>query len=264
MITRTTDELRRYDLFKLIVLLILIALLICLLLGLPQVLFGVAAAPTPTRIAGVEPSPTSAPRLPPSPTAAGITLEAPSVTSPQAGAALTDGNVRLTGAGAPGARVQILVNGQMAGETVVGPDGNWSLNVDLGRPGDYQISARAVEANGNSGPASNPIAVSLAAPTPTIKSTNTPIPASPTATAPTATLTPQPTPTSASTSIPSGLNCVGAHGVDQGQFWIVGDCDTLSHISRRTGIPLDTLIKANPQLQDPDLIFPGQRISLPR
>lgn len=39
--------------------------------------------------------------------------------------------------------------------------------------------------------------------------------------------------------------------------------DTLWAIARANGVPLQQLIEANPQIQNPDLIFPGQRINLP-
>ncbi len=248
MTTRATDELRRYDLVKLIVLLILIALLLCLVFGLPQAWVGTAPAPTPTTIAQVKPSATSAPPL------TQATLATPSITSPKTGDVLTDDRVTVTGISLSGSTVQLLVNSQLAGATTVGADGNWALEVNFGQPGNYEISAQAVDASGQPGPASSPVTVSLAPPTsvaPTATST------------PTAAL-PTPTPTLTPTLLPSGLKCSGPPGTDQGEFWLVADCDTLSYISRRTGIPLDKLIKANPQIKDPDLIFPDQRIILPR
>jgi LysM repeat protein len=39
--------------------------------------------------------------------------------------------------------------------------------------------------------------------------------------------------------------------------------DTLSDIAARHGVSLQALIDANPQLADPDVIFPGQRLALP-
>jgi nucleoid-associated protein YgaU len=46
--------------------------------------------------------------------------------------------------------------------------------------------------------------------------------------------------------------------------WIVGECDTLHRISELTGIPFAVLVAANPQIADPNIIFPGQVINLPR
>jgi len=39
--------------------------------------------------------------------------------------------------------------------------------------------------------------------------------------------------------------------------------DTLWAIARANGVPLQQLIDANPQIQNPDLIFPGQRVNVP-
>ncbi len=40
-----------------------------------------------------------------------------------------------------------------------------------------------------------------------------------------------------------------------------GDC--LWNIARRNGVSLNALIRANPQIKNPDLIYPGQTISIP-
>jgi spore coat assembly protein SafA len=47
------------------------------------------------------------------------------------------------------------------------------------------------------------------------------------------------------------------------QIYRVVSGDTMYEIARRFGITLDTLIEANPQISDPNLIFPGQEICLP-
>ncbi|WP_088554756.1 PGRP and LysM peptidoglycan-binding domain-containing protein [Calderihabitans maritimus] len=45
--------------------------------------------------------------------------------------------------------------------------------------------------------------------------------------------------------------------------YVVQPGDTLSSIARRFNISLALLIAANPQISDPDLIFPGQIINIP-
>jgi nucleoid-associated protein YgaU len=69
-------------------------------------------------------------------------------------------------------------------------------------------------------------------------------------------------PTASPTSLPT--TCVGPEGQDLGNRYIVGACDTLIQISRLTGVSLQALIAANPDIQDPDLIFPGQVVVVPR
>jgi spore coat assembly protein SafA len=48
-----------------------------------------------------------------------------------------------------------------------------------------------------------------------------------------------------------------------GRPYTVQSGDTLFEIARRNGLPLSVLIAANPQICDPDLIFPGQTIYIP-
>lgn len=48
-----------------------------------------------------------------------------------------------------------------------------------------------------------------------------------------------------------------------GEAYVVGMCDTLTHIARLYGISLRTLVAANPQVSNPDLIFPGEVIIIP-
>ncbi|NLC53348.1 MAG: LysM peptidoglycan-binding domain-containing protein [Firmicutes bacterium] len=49
----------------------------------------------------------------------------------------------------------------------------------------------------------------------------------------------------------------------QGQLYTVVAGDTLFFIAQRFGVSLSALIAANPQITDPDLIFPGQVICVP-
>ena len=39
--------------------------------------------------------------------------------------------------------------------------------------------------------------------------------------------------------------------------------DTLWGIAGRYGVPLTTLIAANPQIKNPNLIYPGDRVNIP-
>ncbi|UNC91782.1 SafA/ExsA family spore coat assembly protein [Candidatus Contubernalis alkaliaceticus] len=47
------------------------------------------------------------------------------------------------------------------------------------------------------------------------------------------------------------------------RFVIVQKGDTLFKIAQREGVSLDALIRANPQIKDPNLIFPGQKVFIP-
>lgn len=48
------------------------------------------------------------------------------------------------------------------------------------------------------------------------------------------------------------------------RVYIVQQGDTLFKIAKRFSVTLDALIKANPQIKDPDVIFPGQKILIPQ
>ncbi|MBO8127541.1 MAG: SafA/ExsA family spore coat assembly protein, partial [Firmicutes bacterium] len=49
-----------------------------------------------------------------------------------------------------------------------------------------------------------------------------------------------------------------------GFIYTVQSGDTMFRIAQRFGVSLDALIEANPQITDPNRIFPGQRICVPR
>jgi LysM repeat protein len=88
-------------------------------------------------------------------------------------------------------------------------------------------------------------------------------------TAPTNTQQPTPTftlaPTLTPTVVPVGTACppYGARGTDLGATYITVYCDTLSNIAESTGVSLEALIKANPQIPDPNLIFSGNVVVIP-
>ncbi|MCP4420794.1 MAG: LysM peptidoglycan-binding domain-containing protein [Chloroflexi bacterium] len=52
-------------------------------------------------------------------------------------------------------------------------------------------------------------------------------------------------------------------GIDQGDTYIVGLCEWLVKIANRLGIEYEALIGVNPQIGEPNLIYPGQVINLP-
>ena len=51
--------------------------------------------------------------------------------------------------------------------------------------------------------------------------------------------------------------------VREARYIMVTAGDTLWAIARRNGIPLRALIKANPGIKNPNLIFPGEKVKLP-
>jgi LysM repeat protein len=83
--------------------------------------------------------------------------------------------------------------------------------------------------------------------------------------APTFTLAPTRTLAPTATLIAVGTACppYGARGEDLGSTYITVYCDTLSNIAERTGVSLQSLIAANPQIPNPNLIFSGNVVIIP-
>jgi len=124
---RSPEEIRRYDLMKLGVLLLLFALLFLTWFATrdngPLDLSGetettvaeaTAAGDGLTREPGTMPAPTLAP---------------PAITAPAG--PLPPGTVTLSGVAGPGAQVRVLADGQPLGLASAGVDGAWSLTTDL-------------------------------------------------------------------------------------------------------------------------------------
>jgi protein involved in polysaccharide export with SLBB domain len=141
--------------------------------------------------------------------------------------AQTAGAVTLSGTGTPGTMVEVFVDGKSVGKVKVGSNGKWSLKTNL-TAGTPKITLTALDGNGKTMATSNPTAITV----------------------------------NAAQAGGGGGGC-GGRGSQNGGVWTVDGCDTLALISRDTGIPLQDLIENNPQISDPNLIYPGQEIVLP-
>lgn len=133
---RTADEIRRYDLMKLGVLLLLILLLILTWLATREA--GVldtpgAAEPTAVAEATLEREPGTMPAP---------TLALPSVDVPVG--RLTPGAVTLSGHAGAGAQVALLADGRPLGLATAGVDGAWALTTDL-PAGQHTITVQTLD-----------------------------------------------------------------------------------------------------------------------
>ena len=61
----------------------------------------------------------------------------------------------------------------------------------------------------------------------------------------------------------SGGGTAGSAGREYSAVYTVKKGDTLWGIARRYGVPLTALIAANPQIKNPNLIYPGNRVNIP-
>jgi hypothetical protein len=75
---------------------------------------------------------------------------------------LVGGPISLSGTGAPGTTVEVLIDGSPIGAAVVGADGRWTLDTGLG-PGPSTIVVRALDASGAAVAESEPLTVNVAA-----------------------------------------------------------------------------------------------------
>ena len=129
-----------------------------------------------------------------------------------------------------------MVDGQPAGTATVGADGRWTITATLAA-GQRRLSVDALDAAGQ-------VAASSAEAVLTVSAAAAATPA----------------PTVGAACRPGDPN---AYGVDQGKVWLVDRCATMTIIARQNGIALNDQIAATPQVLDPDLIYPGQLITLP-
>jgi len=151
----TAEEIRRYDLMKLGVLLLLILLLLLTWVATRDqsgLLSDAGDEPAATSVA--EGSETENPVAIPPETTLGI----PSVNLPAE--PLQPGSVTLSGTAEPGAQVVILVNGAPAAAATAGVDGNWSATLDL-PAGTYTVQARTMDNVGGVAAESEAVAITV-------------------------------------------------------------------------------------------------------
>jgi nucleoid-associated protein YgaU len=89
---------------------------------------------------------------------------------------VTPGKVELTGAGAPGSEVEVVVDGQVVGKTTVDRDGKWSISVELPEAKDYEVSVQGVDASGKVIAVSEATVIALVAPVATEEASASVIP----------------------------------------------------------------------------------------
>lgn len=150
---RSEEEVRHYDLLKLGVLLLLLALLTLTWFvtrdlqtaELTGDALPVATLPAEEAPGVAQPSQPAEPVVP--------VIDLPT-------GALTAGGVTLSGTAAPGSQIAILANDQPVGMATTGVDGSWAARVDL-PPGDYAIRVQAVDSVGAIAGVSEPMTITV-------------------------------------------------------------------------------------------------------
>ena len=134
--------------------------------------------------------------------------------------------VKLSGTGAPGAEIEIVEDGKVIGKAVVAADGTWSYSYTPAA-GEHTLLVRAA---GDTSLASASQKFSMPAP---------------------------------ATAAPPATSGECGVGEDRGTTYVVARCEYMSLIAKRVGVTLAALIAANPEVTNPDLIYPGQILNLP-
>jgi len=148
------------------------------------------------------------------------------IREPADGATLQSGELVLSGIGTPGAEIEILDNGVVIGTAVVSDDGSWSFALEP-EPGNHEYGVRGVGDESVAGS----VMTTVEAP---VTETST-----------------------------VGVCANPKPGIDQGATYVVGECEWLIRIANRLEIEYDSLISVNPQIKNPNIIYPGQIINLP-
>jgi hypothetical protein len=184
----------------------------------------VVPTPAPTPT----PTPTSAPTPAPTPS-----IPAPAITFPADKDVLRAGPIGLRGTGAAEYEIEVLDNEAVAGSTAVSDDGTWRFDYELSE-GDHTLVARVASAPDVT---SEPVRI-LAIP----GEIECPLVAPP-----------------AESKCPPDPPA----GEDQGDTWVVGWCETLGLIAKRTGVTVQEIMAVNPEICNPNLIVEGQVLRLP-
>ena len=155
--TRTAEEIRRFDLMKLGVLLLLIVLLfLTWLVTRGDGALDLVAEAEATAVAEATAAAGGLTREPG--TVVVPTLAAPVITSP--GGPLAPEGLTLSGLAGPGALVQLLADGQPLGQTSAGVDGVWSLTAAL-PAGQHTLVAQTLDNVGSVVAESTPLTITV-------------------------------------------------------------------------------------------------------
>jgi hypothetical protein len=170
-------------------------------------------------------------------------VAAPAFTSPAGGETIAGGTVELAGTGQPGAEIEILDQGEVIGTVIVQDDGTWAYMHDV-EPGAHELAVRNA---GDDASTSAVMRVDIVA--------ETTEPAGEVALS-------EEGVDFATMEVDCSLGDA-PEGIDRGDTYIVAPCEYMGLIAARAGVTLKDLIAANPDVEDPALIFPGQVLNLP-
>ena len=159
---------------------------------------------------------------------AGFATVTPTITLPSG--QLSAGTNSFSGTGTPNSKMGLMLNGVLVSEFTTDENGNWSTTVNLAE-GDSSLQVVELDADGNVISESDAANLSVGPDGTVIDS-------------------------AADTK-----NC-GIGKINNG-LYVVNYCQNLTRIAEALDVDLDALLEANPEITDPNLIFPGQRLVIP-
>lgn len=160
----------------------------------------------------------------------------PTLDEPADGSSADGGELSFSGTGEPGSEVEILDGDEVVGTAVVADDGAWQFSYTP-TAGDHTFGVRAAGASQTA--ATSSVTVAEASATADTVSADE------------------------AATLPTDFCTNAEPGIDQGDTYIVARCEWLNKIANRLSIPYAALIAVNPQIENPNLIYPGQVINLP-
>ncbi|HQY92549.1 MAG TPA: hypothetical protein PLS79_13140, partial [Caldilinea sp.] len=163
--------------------------------------------PTATMTATVTPLPTVA-SIPTE--MVSTEMAPPSVDAAVVGGIEQAGAVPLSGSGAPGDVVRVVIDGLSVGTTVVDAQGRWQMLVELADSGVYSMTVESISLAGQVRATSAPLLLDVPSPT----DTATPVPTDTATAKPTATDTATATPVPTDTSVPTNTATVKPTATD--------------------------------------------------
>jgi hypothetical protein len=159
---------------------------------------------------------------------AGYATVTPTITLPTG--QLSAGTNSFSGTGTPNSKMGLMLNGVLVSEFTTDENGNWNTSVNL-TEGNSSIQVVELDADGN-------VIAESEATSLTVGPDGTVI-----------------------DSAADTKNC-GIGKINNG-LYVVNYCQNLTRIAEALNVDLDALLEANPEITDPNLIFPGQRLVIP-
>jgi archaellum component FlaG (FlaF/FlaG flagellin family)/nucleoid-associated protein YgaU len=164
-----------------------------------------------------------------------LTVQTPVILTPTQGITLTAGVITIAGTGSPSATLEVLLDGEVLSTTVVQESGAWAISSVIS-PGVHSLVVQALD---DPERLSESLSISVEAGAEEAEVAEEP--------------------PSEAEDVEEGCGV----GEIRDDTYIVAPCEYIALIAERAGVTVEALLAANPDLEDPNLIYPGQVLNLP-